>query len=186
METAKDRDRLADERHGLLFDVRRSVRYHNRRRAFYDRCNLFSSWVGVVFGSATVITLLSGAGPLVAALAAALVSLVSAFDLVVGTSRQARLHADLARRFIGLEKKIVARGSADEAELALWTQDRLDIEMEEPPILRVLDALCYREQMRSMGCYSDEELPKIGYWQGFWAQWIDIGANRLRAPLVQS
>lgn len=184
METAKDRDGVARQRHALLFDVRRSARYHSRRRAFYDRCNLFNSWVGVVFGSATVMALLAGLGTGWAALAAALVSVVAAFDLVVGTSRQARLHADLARRFIGLEKKIVAGAVPDDGLLAAWTQERLDIEMEEPPILRVLDALCHREQMRSMG-YPPEQLPKIGVWQGLLAQWLDLGADRLQGPQAQ-
>jgi len=173
---------LIAERHGLLFDVRRSVRYHNRRRAFYDRLSIFNSWIGVVFGSATVMALLADLGQQWAAVAAAVISLVAAFDLVIGTAKQARLHSDLARRFIVLEKKILAKQSPSAEDLASFTQDRLDIEMEEPPILRVLDALCYREQMRSMD-YSKEQLPPpVGFFQRLFAQWFDIGAHKLPGP----
>ena len=56
----------------------------------------------------------------------------------------ARQHNDLAREFIGLERDLVRVGDVTPERLAELTARRLDIEAAEPPILRVLDAMCHR------------------------------------------
>jgi hypothetical protein len=89
----------ADPRHDLLFDVRRSVRYHTRRRMFFDRWNLATNALSVIFGSATIYGVLSAGGKELALASAALVTVMSSLNLVIGTTRMARLHEDLARRF---------------------------------------------------------------------------------------
>jgi len=47
------------EKHNLLFGVRRSIRYHARRRSFFDRYDLFTNAVAVIFGSATIYAVFS-------------------------------------------------------------------------------------------------------------------------------
>ncbi len=160
--------------HNLLFGVRRSIRYHNRRRMFFDRWATFTSAISVIFGSATVLALLKGqGGELYAALAATTVTLFSAVDLVVGTSKTARLHADLSRRFIGLEKEIIATPSPTEDDMIRLAGSRLDIEADEPPVLRVLDSLCHNEMLRAMG-YDKEQFLRIRWYQRIAPNLIDI------------
>lgn len=166
-----DQNNLEDRLHELLFGVRRSVRYHMRRQQFFERWHIVTSATSVIFGSATVALIISkmGAGWIVAT--AVVVTVFSAIDLVVGTSRAAHLHNDLARRFIDLEKKIIKECTPTEAMLYSLTSDRLSIEADEPPIFRNLDILCHNELLRAMG--QRDAVAKLSPFQRLSAQFFD-------------
>lgn len=171
---------LKDEKSALLFGVRRSIRYHNRRRMFFDRWNLTTSALSVIFGSATIYGVLRTGGETLALAAATLVTILSSINLVIGTVRMARLHEDLARRFIDLEKAIILAGDFNAEQYATFVANRLDIEACEPPILRVLDSMCHNEMMRSMGFPPDHpEYVKITGLQRICAQFLDIAEHRI-------
>src|SRR5687767_3177724 len=105
---AQEASDLAERWNDLLFGVRRSIRYHTRRRMFFERWARYSQFAGVLFGSATVATVLGDIGPdWLPAATAAIVALVSAADLVLGFSTKARDYHDLARRFADIEKGMV-------------------------------------------------------------------------------
>lgn len=171
-------DALKLETHKLLFNVRRSVRYHNRRRRFFDRAHLFTSALSVIFSSAAIMTLLGEWGKWWTVGAAAVVTVVSAIDLVVGNARMARLHEGLARRFIELEKRMAVKGTMTEEDIRKLSCLRLEIEKDEPPVLRVLDTLCYNELMRAMG-YDPAKFKKVSLLQRTFAQWFDLREHTL-------
>ena len=163
---------------GLLFGVRRSVRYHNRRRGFYERFHGFVLLMAVAAGSTTIAAFgseLTAALPTaVKLLAAATVTLLALLDLVVGSMRKAWLHADLARRFIALEQKLVAhQAEPTAAALVDIERDRLEIEADEPPIRRVLDTLCHNELWRAMG-YPESEMVPVSFLQRLFANYFDF------------
>ena len=167
----------------LLFGVRRSIRYHSRRRGFYERFHAVVLFLAVVFGSATLGAFGGALGegwPLWIKLSpAALATLLSAADLVIGSMRKAWQHADFARRFIELERRLTAGPVApDEALVAEFTGERLAIEADEPPVLRVLDTLCHNELLRAMG-YPPEKQVRVGFWQRACAQFFDLREHRL-------
>jgi hypothetical protein len=165
--------------HGFHFDIRRSIRYHNRRRVHFDRLDRLTNMVSIVFGSAAVFGVLEHRYQALALTAAAIVTVVSAINLVMGSSMRARDHAEFARRFVLLEKEIVA--SAPDAEtLKQLTAKRLDIEVDEPPVLRVLDCLCHNEEMRAQG-YPKEQLANIRWWQALLSPLIDVREDLIRA-----
>lgn len=170
--------------HNLLWGVRRSVRYHTRRRRFYDRLNTTASGVTVVFGSATFGILLSEAAKQWALAAAAVVTAVSAIDLVLGTAQMARLHHDLARRFIELEKRIVAAPNPDETTLSAWIQERLTIESDEPPPYRILDLMCHNELVVAEDRVG-AAFYKVNWLQRFLANFFDLGTHKLTATEYQ-
>lgn len=168
--------------YSLLFDVRRSARYHNRRRAFFDRLNLTSNAVSTIFGSAAVATALTQApnsSGLVTASIAAVVSAVSAVNLVVGSARMARTHQDLAKRFIDLEAAMVKAPDETKEQLRQFTVERLRVEQEEPPVMRNLDTLCHNELLTAMG-HPEEEHYVLTWWQGFLAHVWTIGEHRIK------
>lgn len=169
---------MDDMIHALLFDVRRSVRYHVRRRMFFDRINLAASAASVIFGSAAMAAMLGGLGQEWVMAAAGMVTILSAINLVVGSSRMARLHADLARKFIELEKQIISAGDAAVGSILVFKTARLDIEAEEPPVLRVLDTLCHNELMCAMG-YPASQQVNVSWYQRLFAQLVDISDHRL-------
>ncbi|ONR83108.1 hypothetical protein A8E19_35045 [Burkholderia cenocepacia] len=165
--------------HNQLFDIRRSIRYHNRRRAFFDRLDQMTNMLSVIFGSTAVYGVLEQQYKAVALVAAGLVTVLSAINLVVGSSQRARAHADFARQFIGLEKRM-ALSVPDESVLLAVRSERLTIEAEEPPALHVLNVMCHNEQMRAMG-YADDQLAKVGFWQRMFSQLFDFQEHALRS-----
>ena len=178
----------ADERlRRLLWGVRRSVRYHDRRHGFHERFHAAVIFFAMVGGSATVVAFGTAIGeslPLeLRLLPAALVTVLSAIDLVVGTMRKAWLHADLKRRFIEIERDALRAGAdaPDEVLLELEAR-RLQVETDEPPVLRVLDAICHNELLRAEGYPRDRQVP-IGFWQRRFAQFFDFREHRLQFQL---
>lgn len=169
-----------DALHDLLFSVRRSVRYHARRRMFFDRLNLTANALSVIFGSATMFALLTKAGALWAPSAAAIVTTVSAINLVVGSASMARLHADLGRRFVELEMRIISRPSVSAEDVSQWTSNRLAIESDEPPVLRILDVLCHNELLRALG-YDVKDMVRVRWWQRIAAQFFDVREDLITA-----
>ena len=169
--------------HELLFGVRRSVRYHNRRRRFYTALHKLQVFCSLVLASATVMAFagaIGGEWPLWAkTLPAALVSVLAGLDLVFGSVDKTWLHADLERQFIELERQLEAARDNPTAELiAQMTDRRLDIERQEPPVLRVLDTLCHNELVHAMG-YGAEQQVRVGFWQRLFANFFDLADHRL-------
>ncbi|MDP3848414.1 MAG: hypothetical protein Q8R10_18510 [Pseudomonas sp.] len=162
---------LADRWHHMLFGVRRSIRYHQRRRAFFDRLDQFSNMLSVIFGSAAIFGILENDYKAVALVASALVTVLASINLVIGSAQRARVHADFMRRFVELEKRMLEPES--EKRLHEVSETRLSIEAEEPPVLHVLNAMCHNETMRAQG-YKKEELAKIGWFQRLVAQLFDF------------
>lgn len=175
-------DALADDWHALAFGVRRSIRYHVRRRLFFERWAAFSSVVGLLSGSVAFTSasgaLLGAHAPLVTQISTALVAVVSAVTLAVGPGRKAWDHAELAKRFTRLEKDMAAC-TPTAANLARLQGERLDIEMTEPPVLHVLNAICHNELARAMG-YGPEQMAHIGWGQRLFAQFFDVREHALR------
>ncbi|SHH34270.1 hypothetical protein SAMN02745124_00195 [Desulfofustis glycolicus DSM 9705] len=161
--------------HDLLFDVRRSVRYHNRRRLFYDRICKGSDALTAIFGSATIITLLGSTKvvpPETPMYMAGITAILSVINLVFDTKENARLHHDLARDFITIEKNLIAPHLTPE-KFAEAEARRLDIEAEEPPVLKVLDLTCHNDLLKAMG-YEEEHYYKIGFWRSAFANFFDL------------
>ncbi|APC18565.1 hypothetical protein BLL42_23680 [Pseudomonas frederiksbergensis] len=162
---------LADRWHDMLFGIRRSIRYHQRRRAFFDRLDQFSNMLSVIFGSAAIYGILEKNALGIALLASATVTILASINLVIGSAQRARAHADFMRRYVELEK-LMLQPQSEECLLGV-TQSRLSIEAEEPPVLHVLNCICHNETMRAMG-YKKEQLVKVGWFQRLVSQLFDF------------
>jgi hypothetical protein len=162
----------------LLFHVRRSRRYHDSRRGFLEGFQNFKNLASVILGSAAVVKLFTTAGGLFLTIAALIVGILSAIDLVYKSSTKARDHSDLRRRFIELEEEILGVHDPTREQIHAWEQKRLVIEASEPPILKVLDAICHNQQLLADG-YERAYFLKIGKVQRFFAQVITLGADSI-------
>ena len=158
-----------DEKHDLLFGVRRSIRYHNRRRQFFETFNSSVTALSLVFSSATVYGVLQSHN--IALIAGSVVTMLTAINLVIGSAKKASLHHELSRRFLTLEKKMLLQ--PDIESMKLWTEERLDIEADEPPILRVLDLICHNELARAMGC-DKKYFADVSWYQRLCSNFFDI------------
>lgn len=163
----------------LLFGVRRSIRYHNRRRLFFDRIHTISTVLSAIGGSATIIAVVKEAGNLWIVIFAAAVAVFSAVDLVVGTAQAARRHHDFAKRYFDIEKKMISSGSPADADVVGFKSQRLDIEAEESPPLKILDSLCHNELCRALG-YDVSAYAQIKWYQRILCQLFDIHEHKLK------
>lgn len=163
---------------GLKTDIRRSIRYHMRRVGFFERMHNISSFVSVMFGSAAVFSILKEFDTTFSAAIAGFVAAVAAVDLVWGTSSKARLHHDLARRFNELEQRMVLEDEVSSDKWRNCYRERLSIEADEPPVLRVLDCLCHNEIARSMGL--DNQVVEVSWYQQLFSNFVDLWPEKIR------
>lgn len=175
---------LDDAQYGLLFDVRRSVRYHDRRRGFFDRLHRLTNLLTILMAGSVLYDLgKTGetAGWLVVLSAAA--ALLAALDMVVGYSAWARRHHDLKTRFCALEIDMLSGGLAP-ATWQAYAVRRLQIERDEPPVFRALDLLCRDELLIAEGITHERapgEFSGLGWWPRWTSQvwhWSDVAAQK--------
>ncbi|MGE8110868.1 hypothetical protein [Pseudomonas sp. NPDC086566] len=167
---------IATQIHELEFYVQRNVRYHMRRGAFFLRWGRFTAFVGVIFGSATVTSLISGSSPYLVGASALLVTLASSVDLVVGTGQRAWLHNDLRKRYLDIEAELLVAGPGTDAGTIRQMRSRIrKIEADEPPTLPALELLARDDVIRAM--YPKEEADKhvsnLSWFKRTTAQWFD-------------
>jgi len=173
---------LQDNFSDLLFSVRRSSRYHTKCLQFYDH------WSKRIL----LLTTLSGVGTFTAGLAthtmlsvylAFIVALASISELIFGFSNTARLHSELSRQFIALEKAMIQipENKINEQHLSQFTANRLEIEQNEPPKKNTLDIICHNELSKAMGY--DHAIYKINYLARKFANYFDIQTNYKQLPV---
>jgi hypothetical protein len=136
----------------LKFSIEKSLRYHQRRRAFYESSHRWLMFTIIVLGSA-------GASALVpATLIAFAAALVGAIDLVWSPGSHARDHLVLHQSFSTLLAEMVRTTKPDADGLAEWRGRRVEIEANEPPIYWALEKDCYNEICRARGTSESNKL----------------------------
>jgi hypothetical protein len=155
--------RLAD----LLFEVDKSLRYHQRRRAHFERWHRWSMLAIALLGSAAVakwensIALLDIPANAILGL---LTAMIGALDLVYAPAIRAGEHERLHRRFTELAIAIKRCVQPTELDLSKWEAERLIIEADEPPIFWAVDADCFNETARLLG-QTKEPFNIVGWWR---------------------
>lgn len=164
-----------------LFGVRKSVRYHQRRRSFFEWIHTSFAALQVVAGSSAVATWVAENGSWGIGLAAS-AALLAAIDLVVGTSRRATAHVSLAQRFAQLEREMVPferDRTIGESAASTFRQQRLEIEESEPPKKRVIDILCHNELVVGVQLYHHWDSYAIAGWQRAVGHFVDIETQKI-------
>ena len=164
----------------LLWGVRRSIRYHRRRERWLDAVDRACAFAIAVFGASALASLLTGINPALLTVAAAITAAAGALQLAFGPARQARLHSNLARDFVDLERAMARAGEdLPEHERREFEARRLEIESREPPVLRVLDAMCHDELATALGIDDPKVRAQPRWYQRWLANIVDVGAHRL-------
>lgn len=143
----------------LLFDVRRSIRYHSKRAAYYGSLTKSVTALSLILGSGTVAVAVQH-HTILSMIFGGIISIASIFALVFGFSSKEHLHTELGRKFADLEKSMVRQKAPNEDFLREKTAERLEIEAGEPETVKTLDLVCHNELLMSQG-YG--HLVKIGW-----------------------
>lgn len=157
---------LNDRIDGLNFGAEKSMRYHQRRRAHFERLHRGTMFAVVVTGSAGAAGFFGS--PEFFALVAAV---LGALDLVFAFSVKAQQHELLFKRFSILAKEIRSNSSPTEGDYQNWVNNRLDIESEEPTVYWAVEASCYNEVVVAWGRETSVELNRLGFWEGVLMHW---------------
>lgn len=175
-------DDLSGRWHALEFDIRRSIRYHERRRAFFSTANKLSQAASVLFGSAAVVSILKEWEPALI-VSALVVTLLSTLNLVFGTVSASYTHAELGKRFVDLQRKVLT-SEATEENYRKFVDERLMIERDEPPIKRVVDLMCHNEMVYAGG-YDSSEFVAIPPYRRATAHFINWYIPPQQTPIIK-
>lgn len=170
-------DESAAARDRLLFDIRRSARYHDRRRAFFEWWHRLTNFVTILLAGAVLSEILGRDSPPILKVLAGIGALLGAADLVVGFAGRGQKHRSFRQRFIELEKLL----HGDEAATSSVQESRLNIESEEPPIYRGLDVLTHNEVCIAMGYERCEQykVPPCVRWTANFLHWPNFAPTPL-------
>lgn len=173
---------LEQEHYEIMFHVRRSIRYHNYRRDFYDTLQLLTTFISLLMSSAAVATVLSNhkTSSMVISL---VIASINAINLVLRSSEKGRLHTDLAKRFIEIEKNLISCEIVTNEILRKCNADILVIEADEPPVKVLLNARCHNEILRADKA-DDSYYVRLSFLQNSLAQIMDIGASKLKPEIA--
>lgn len=144
-----------DSRDKLLFGVRKSVRYHDKREGFFLTVRNAVDLTVFLLGSTAALLFTETFGSSVPLKVKVFVPLVAVLGtgitLVLQVGAKAILHNSLKRRFIALEQELIAcEGRATAKRVKKLQMERLAIESDEPPVLEVLNRICHNETVRAM------------------------------------
>jgi hypothetical protein len=176
----------------LLFDVQRSIRYHDRRVAHFDWLHKVTS-ITTIFVSGVVLLDLIDSNkepePVSVKVFAAVAAVFGIFDLVYGFSHRANQHRDFKRRFCALERDVTFAKSAE--TVVAGQLKRMEIDAEEPPIFRALDAMCYNETLIARDWSPGLPMPSLikvplyQRWTARWVRWEDASYSMTAATLTE-
>ncbi|HMR33956.1 MAG TPA: hypothetical protein PKA13_21555 [Geminicoccaceae bacterium] len=142
---------------GLRFAIEKSLRYHQRRRAHFERWHRLAMFCIILMGSAAIVPWSPWFFGLIAAALAAL-------DLVYSPAVRACDHDRLYRCFAELAGSIASEAAPTDAHLRAWAGQRIKIEADEPPVFWAVEADCYNEVARAWG-RTKEPLNQLALWQ---------------------
>lgn len=148
--TTKETERLKREADGIEFDVRKSIRYHSKRRAFFNAWHYISLVITALSGTAAFASLVSESDKTLALWLTGIIAVITVLDLSIGFSRHSDAYNNLERKFADLLIKITLNDPS-EANNKEWKTERLLIEKDEPPTLKVLEQVCYNEEALAQG-----------------------------------
>lgn len=168
-------DNLKDRRHDVLFRSRLSVRYHQRRVRFFDGCDLLAKGLTVLAGTSAIAALWRD-DPQLAAWITAGITTITTLSLVCGVATKARLHADLARKYLELESLLVSNVNPTDQFLADIDGKIRLVESQEPPPLGALVVICQNELARQDG--QENYVVPLPIYKRWLAQFLDFQAPK--------
>ncbi len=168
-DTASD---LEARTYGISFDVAKSMRYHAYRRSFFDNLDRLAKLLIIGTGGATFLLVTNQASGWAKACSLA-IAVLTAFDIIVGFSKSARVHDKLYRDFALLAREIAKAVDLSETKLAEWAERRLEIETEEPGTKDWLERRCSREEAEARGAEVNDAW-RLSGWQLRLSQFLPV------------
>ncbi len=164
-------DRHLDSKWDLLWRIRLSALYHQKRERFLDGLDRLCKAATAIAGGAAFAHLKED--PTFGLWVTGGIAIVSTLSLVYGFSGKARKHAQLARDFKRLESEVVAESTnLSDEKLAGFESRLVSLEASEPPALGALVTHCHNELATSIG--HTDQVTKLARHQWLLRNWFDF------------
>lgn len=147
---------IKKELNDLQYDIGRSSRYHMLRSAYFESLYRWNNGLSIISGSAAFISLIEMGNANVALIAISIITLSNTLSLVFDISTKARLHGDLRRKFLALEKLLLTDEKPDINLVKKLKGEILSVEAEEPNTMRALDAVAHNHFCHAFGAESSK------------------------------
>lgn len=157
-------DIYQDKKNEIVFKIEKSIRYHCSRKRFFIYLHNWTTFLATISGTATFAAVLAQTPQAIQLILASMTAIFSMADLIISSPAKAREYDDIARRFFALEKRMLQLKGTDLNDLTQIEIDILDIESDEPPILRTLNAICHNEAIQALGLNQNAMVP-VGCFQ---------------------
>lgn len=164
---------LAEDFDALRFNVARSIRYHDKRRGYFDFLGKFLQYVSLLGSSAAVATLIGSTMPefdvatitiKVPLLISAATACVTLLNLMIGCAGKMESHTKFRNQFHDLMIAIDEVGEPAVEDMRKLNRRRVDIEKEEPSISDWLNKLMFNETVDALGYDPSERKPVCFYY----------------------
>jgi len=162
--------------HELRFGIGKSLRYHAKRRAFFEVLHRSTMAIVAVGGSAAFASAL-GNNPALAVWPAFVLTVLATLDAAIGYSQKAREHDELFKRFSDLSALLEREPKPKLEFIRELKVQRLLIEKDEPSEISTLNIICHNEQVEAMG-YEKNYMRKVHVLQRLFAQFFTFPPNK--------
>ena len=182
-------EQLLDDQYELLFNIRRSRRYHLWRVKFYQRFNNVRLILFLVSSSSSYALIMTTSGwDWLLPYTSVVVVLLAILEIVLKIGSLETQHRDLAKSYVLLEKEIIrAQSRLDRETMDRFESEYLELESDEPPPLSALNDLCYNEEVRAR--YPDHEwsgkLIEIQWYRRMLASILDLSPHAAKMRPIE-
>jgi len=158
------------ERHwDILWNTQLGIRYHMHLQNFYTRLGKFITAFTLLMSSAAFAVIYQSNAELSKWLMC-IAAMLQVAELVIDTKSKATLHASLRQRYLQLELALSGKAYILEEDEQAFKQQRIAIEVDEPPVIRALTDKCHNELSAVYGM--NEDLHKMRWHQSMKAWWF--------------
>lgn len=172
-------EELADCRWHIQYAADYSSRYHRRRSAFLTNLDKLLTLITVVAGATAFGDLVAGSPSWLSKVGAALVTLLSLLQVLLGIGPAGMLHAQWLKRWSRLLTSVNLNTTPTGADVRAWMEEKASIEEECVSELRALQVDCEDASARFYGVPGRQH--QIWRWQRLF---IHFGTFQQEFPLV--
>lgn len=156
-----------DRHWNMQWNVQLGVRYHMHLQNYYARLGKFIT-AFTLLTSSTAFAVFYQSSSELAKWLAFIAALLQVAELVIDTKANAMLHASLRQRYLHLELALPSHGYITEKKEPRFKQERTQIEVDEPPIIKALLNHCHNELSVVHGAGVDYKLKCYERLIAFW------------------
>lgn len=132
------------------YQLRLGIHYHMRRQQFFEKWHRSTGVISLIFSTSAIAVITKNTE--LGIICSAIVAIFQCFDLIIDTRGKAELHNSLRREYIQVNTKLIENKTtySDSSNVDIEKMIKV-IEMNEPPVKKVLLELAHNDVCRSFG-----------------------------------